>query len=469
MQVVIDEQKFEKDYVSKGNIKHSSSKNVKILPYSTKYEKKHNEQIYKFDTCIGEFCRSIYNKKLNDEDIKLNDIDIFIENVDASPAYKVALKSIIKEMFFNEDGNLYTFHPKLLNYINMPKSNYNQGLAIFLYDILLSGSNNENIKNKMVKCFDYKPENIMEFMILKSLPELKDSKTLNTDNRCIASNVSNLFKEDLNFILDNPVLFIEEFENLLKYYYFFYVSQLSIKLSKFFDADKEVTEELYFNLDWESVSKSRTSYVLGWKMLESNLKPLFTHANLIGMLNSNDESTKCDYVEINEILKYSTDEQKNEIYQNIKSIKNKYVSLITDVDWDDFNALEKYTDDFVKQEIFDFFKRIDYQFINSSTRKKPYDGYRRWFEEYCKMNFLRRRGSLGYTLNMTQEQLLFITKLCIKDKDKIKLKDLFEEYKKRGIYFDRDSQSKIVDLFEKLNIIEKKSDSGDAQYVKSIL
>ena len=85
------------------------------------------------------------------------------------------------------------------------------------------------------------------------------------------------------------------------------------------------------------------------------------------------------------------------------------------------------------------------------------------------MNFLRRRGSLGYTLNMTQEQLLFITKLCIKDKDKIKLKDLFEEYKKRGIYFDRDSQSKIVDLFEKLNIIEKKSDSGDAQYVKSIL
>ncbi|HBL5328060.1 TPA: DNA phosphorothioation-dependent restriction protein DptG, partial [Clostridioides difficile] len=36
-------------------------------------------------------------------------------------------------------------------------------------------------------------------------------------------------------------------------------------------------------------------------------------------------------------------------------------------------------------------------------------------------------------------------------------------------YFDRDSQSKVVELFEKLNIIEKKSDSGDAQYVRSIL
>ena len=79
------------------------------------------------------------------------------------------------------------------------------------------------------------------------------------------------------------------------------------------------------------------------------------------------------------------------------------------------------------------------------------------------------RGPLGYTLNLTKEQLLFITKICIKDKKRIKLKDLFEEYKKRGICFDRDSQNKIIELFEKLNIIEKKSDSGDAQYVKSIL
>ncbi|MBY1914559.1 DNA phosphorothioation-dependent restriction protein DptG, partial [Clostridioides difficile] len=63
----------------------------------------------------------------------------------------------------------------------------------------------------------------------------------------------------------------------------------------------------------------------------------------------------------------------------------------------------------------------------------------------------------------------FMTKLCMKNKTKIKLKELFEEYEKRGIYFDRDSQSKVVELFEKLNIIEKKSDSGDAQYVRSIL
>ena len=46
---------------------------------------------------------------------------------------------------------------------------------------------------------------------------------------------------------------------------------------------------------------------------------------------------------------------------------------------------------------------------------------------------------------------------------------LFEEFEKRGISFDRDSKAKIIQLYEKLNLLEKKSDSGDAQYVRSIL
>ena len=204
-------------------------------------------------------------------------------------------------------------------------------------------------------------------------------------------------------------------------------------------------------------------------MLESNMKMLFTHVNILEMLNANDSiKNKYDYIDINEAINQCSEDDKAMLYQNIINIKNDYINAVKDVKWDEYIAVDKYKDDDIKQELYDLFKRIDYQFIKSS-RKKPYESYRKWFEEYCKLNFLRRRGSLGYTLNITQERLLFITKLCIKDKDKIKLKDLFEEYKRRGIYFDRDSQSKIVDLFEKLNIIEKKSDSGDAQYVRSIL
>lgn len=469
MEFEIDEKIFKKDYgIDKGSIKHSTGKNIKLLPYTTKYEKKHNEQIKKFNYCIGEFCRLIYNKKLKKEEVNLMDIDLFIKEVDADLNDKVALKLIIKEIFFDGNGNMNTFHPKLLNYISMPKSDYNASLAKFLYDVLLNDDQGEKVKDKIKKCFDYIPDNVMELLILNNLPQLDEDKNSKILYKNVCSNVSGLFKEDLDFILEDPELFTEEFENLLEYYYFFYVSQFVIKTSKFFDADRNSTEELYFNLDWETVSKSRISYELGWKMLESNLKMLFTHVNLLEMLNSNDNEKTYDYIDLNEMIINLSEEQKFNMLQNIKYIKNLYVNSVDDVEWNQYTSLKKYKEDEIKQEIHDLFKRIDYQFIKS-CRKKPYEGYRRWFEEYCKFNFLRRRGSLGYTLNITKEMLLFITKLCIKDREKIKLKDLFEEYKRRGIYFDRDSQSKIVDLFEKLNIIEKKSDSGDAQYVRTIL
>ncbi|CDB75025.1 dnd system-associated protein 1 [Clostridium sp. CAG:265] len=79
-----------------------------------------------------------------------------------------------------------------------------------------------------------------------------------------------------------------------------------------------------------------------------------------------------------------------------------------------------------------------------------------------------RGGSYGYMLNMTQEILLMITAICIKE-DKITLKDLFKEYERRGLFLDSYSQVEVIDLLGKLNLIDKKSDSGDAQYVKSIL
>lgn len=61
-----------------------------------------------------------------------------------------------------------------------------------------------------------------------------------------------------------------------------------------------------------------------------------------------------------------------------------------------------------------------------------------------------------------------ITAICIKE-DKITLKDLFKEYERRGLFLDSYSQVEVIDLLGKLNLIDKKSDSGDAQYVKSIL
>ena len=44
-----------------------------------------------------------------------------------------------------------------------------------------------------------------------------------------------------------------------------------------------------------------------------------------------------------------------------------------------------------------------------------------------------------------------------------------KEYEFRGIYLDNSSKEYLQEFFTKLNLIDKKSDSGDAQYVKRIL
>ena len=82
---------------------------------------------------------------------------------------------------------------------------------------------------------------------------------------------------------------------------------------------------------------------------------------------------------------------------------------------------------------------------------------------------LWKEKGIRYNLNMTEDDIILMTKICINDKKKLKLNILFEEFEKRGLFFDRDSSKKIIQLYEKLNFLEKKSDSGDAQYVMSFI
>lgn len=51
------------------------------------------------------------------------------------------------------------------------------------------------------------------------------------------------------------------------------------------------------------------------------------------------------------------------------------------------------------------------------------------------------------------------------DANRIRLADMWGAFSKRGISFDQFSQKEIVNFLDRNNMLEKKSDSGDAQYV----
>ena len=104
-----------------------------------------------------------------------------------------------------------------------------------------------------------------------------------------------------------------------------------------------------------------------------------------------------------------------------------------------------------------------------NTSPETSSRYRKSFDEFSNMSFIKRRGRYGYVFNATEELIIMFVNIIIGDRDRILLRDLFKSFEKRGLYFDKTSQTQIVDYFEQLNILDKLSDSGDAQYVRSIL
>ena len=53
--------------------------------------------------------------------------------------------------------------------------------------------------------------------------------------------------------------------------------------------------------------------------------------------------------------------------------------------------------------------------------------------------------------------------------DTIRMKDLYKRFRDYGIEFSFQKKNAISDYLLKLNLLERKSDSGEAQYVRVVL
>ena len=71
-------------------------------------------------------------------------------------------------------------------------------------------------------------------------------------------------------------------------------------------------------------------------------------------------------------------------------------------------------------------------------------------------------------LCLNEELLLFLIALVTREK-RTRLDDMYKSFENRGIYFSLETRSSIELLLHKLNLLERKSDSGEAQYVTAIL
>lgn len=452
----LEEFKLGFKFTEEGRLTHKQGARYKLLPYVA------NEKnlVDDFTGVLGSFSRFISNKEIKE----VYDYEEFIEEIaEQVGEYEGNLsreifKDIIRTIFI-EDEKLVNFDIKTLNYINSTTSD--EKIAKFLYSILFD----EDVKEEALIHYNNEVTNVLYKLVLKSLPTLKDKKYPIDGYKCYLPYVRDLFIKDFSFLIKHEELYKDSFKRLLEYYYMFYISQLSLKLDKFENADLYKVEKIYYTLSWESTSKNRTAYRLGWNLLKNKVNSLFSHAVALEILNTNSDGNQLGYVELAEIYNLMN---KDEIEDNLKEAVNMYQNQIKDIVWEDFKLSTKQSNVNGFNEVYKLYDSLEYQF-NKGTRKRAYDSYKNWFVKFVEKNFGKRRGSLGYNLNMTEDDIILITKICINNNKKLKLNVLFEEFEKRGLFFDRDSSKKIIQLYEKLNLLEKKSDSGDAQYVRSVL
>ncbi|MGL5542738.1 MAG: DNA phosphorothioation-dependent restriction protein DptG, partial [Fusobacteriaceae bacterium] len=221
-------------------------------------------------------------------------------------------------------------------------------------------------------------------------------------------------------------------------------------------------DELFFALDSETISMKRASYNYGYRYFKENSLKTYYHMNTLEHLGIFLSEPPFLYSKLeNSYLILETCERDNFI-----SSLNLWME-----EYSEANRIEGYQ----KVEHSSQFRDIYWNYLSliekaHSTKEKrgTYLRYSSAIEEICRENFLKARGSLGYTFNLSQSFILLLTRLCVKEKS-IQVKELFLRFQRRGIFLDRNSKEAVITILEKNNLLEKNSEGGEVQYVKAVL
>lgn len=444
-------------------VKNKSKKHIRddaLVPFKTKTDKNQYED---FSGVVGAFSRilsGISAKKTLD--IKMMKNKMRQKMDDCSDEDFEILFHIVENMYFDKN-KLIPINTRALSYIDCNISQ--QQVAEYLFSLFVDST---DLKEKYKAMEESEDTNVLQKLVFESLENDNTNSIVNiTHADCFLPYVKEVFVKDFEVLLTNTTLYQDNIYRFLAYYYMFYVSQLAVKLSKFEHGNRNEIEKVFVTLYEEVVTKVRPGYEYGWKYVKDKVGHMFSHSVVLEMLSHNVQNAHLDYIGYFNHFNKSINDEK--VADEIKHIREQYMNWIQ-LDYSGCkHNVEKDTTCATSTEIKKLFETIDYQFINGG-RRSHYNGYNKKFIDFVQKNFGKFRGIYGYTLSVHESDIVMFTRLILFENDgKIRLAKLFDEFAKRGLLFDRESKKHIVELFEKMNVIEKRSDSGDAQYVKYIL
>ncbi|UJF32663.1 DNA phosphorothioation-dependent restriction protein DptG [Paenibacillus hexagrammi] len=441
---------------------HQTGKDIdSLLPFTTHTFKELRKNFYKL---TGDIVRNICQVKWRDVQVKDEfEVNPLIKSLKQEMRFEFELETeierFLQDYLYGASGEIIITHPYLFNYSESPDKKEYRKISKFTAEILVG--DNEEVRNIFL---NKKTDNILDELVLDKLNLSFNSEDNDYTNKLPV--ISELYCDDLLYLSKHKDYFLNAFPMITRFYIFMYVCQLILKFDRFYEADYEKLTAIYFALDWEvGVGKRReaTNELEGYKRIKDKAKYLFVHMNTLAQLNrfeANKYEGKYRFLHYKEILEQINEleiEKKTEYLASLQRWIQEYQTIFST------KVSEKDIPKTIEEAIKTLFKSNTEGIVEGAAKK-----FGDYIEDLGGNEFLKFRGKVGTTMNLTKEMLLMLAGVCIRD-TRIPLNQLFEEFNKRGIKLDRISKKIVIELLDSLNFIDKKSDSGDAQYVKPIL
>ncbi|MCQ2365543.1 MAG: DNA phosphorothioation-dependent restriction protein DptG [Akkermansia sp.] len=275
------------------------------------------------------------------------------------------------------------------------------------------------------------------------------------------------FIKDLEWMLLQADSIKVRYLHLFFHFYLCYsVTQTIVSLSAKKTDPLTDPEVFYFILSSERVPVKHEAVEKGWpnKVRKGLLDKLYGHAQALDIANCILGGNVGFYPDVLSALQETPFEENKEALEDLlkQYYKEKLARLSIRKTEKNYQEISRSEDELEIDSYKDFLLKLedlcaDLQSTSyiSRMRKKIID--------LMTMRFLKRgRGVL--VLSLDDEMFLFLTAMLTRG-NKTKLEEVYTRFLKYGMAFNRETRAAMEQYLLKLNLLDRKSDAGEAQYV----
>ncbi len=324
-------------------------------------------------------------------------------------------------------------------------------LAHFVHDTFLAPHADEFLE----KLDEMKPQNILLNLFSPEVEQTK--KGINKLYGNHLPRIVEQFRKDFLLLLRHPSFCMQYIDLFFVHYTYIVITQLVLQVSRFEKFDENNWIELYFFYQEEKAARWRNGYKWGYRRIQTEMANFYAHEhllNIVAEVNFSDERNLlyhniANHLEgVGAVDQYidSTNRWMKEIYIPLREASRSYIESTS---------------------LTDLFQEM-YEQIKPNITNELNSRYPKGLDELFNKYFYKHGGSLGKLNSLNQSQILLLVAVSVGE-SRLELNRLWDEIELRGVYLDYKTREVIIELLDGLNYIEKKSDSGDAQYVKPIL